>query len=147
LNFLQEKYENEHVVTFKNPSQALQAILRETGPLPNDEERPKKKAGAAAARKSSSNKYDYEKIADALEKLEEDDLLRVIQIINDNKTPDTYIKSDVDGRWPLDYILFSFFFLDLIYPPPDLQFSVVIYFILFSVPPPFFFFFLDPKPS
>ena len=39
-----------------------------------------------------------EKIAEALEKLEEDDLLRVIQLINENKGPDTYIRSDVEGE-------------------------------------------------
>uniref|UniRef100_L2FVR8 Transcription initiation factor subunit n=1 Tax=Colletotrichum fructicola (strain Nara gc5) TaxID=1213859 RepID=L2FVR8_COLFN len=95
LNFAKNRYEAVHTVSFKNPSQALQQILRETGPLPSDDDRLKKKGGAG---KKGSQKYDYEKIAQALEKLEEDDLLRVIQIINDNKTADTYIKSDVDGE-------------------------------------------------
>jgi transcription initiation factor TFIID/TFIIF subunit len=67
-------------------------ILRETGPLPSDE---KKKPGSS---KKPSQKFDYEKIADALEKLEEDDMLRVIQLINDGKTPDMWIKSDVEGK-------------------------------------------------
>ena len=84
-----------HTVTFKNPSQALQERLRETGPLPNDEDRPKKKG---VATKKGTQKYDYEKIAEALEKLEEEDLLRVIQLINENKAPDTYIRSDVEGE-------------------------------------------------
>lgn len=79
-------------MVFKNPSQALQERLRETGSLPDD----KKKA--AGGRKSGVQKYDYEKIAEALEKLEEEDLLRVIQMINENKGPDTYIRSDVDGK-------------------------------------------------
>ena len=92
LNFLESRYEVVHTVTFKNPSQALQERLRETGPLPNDD---KKKAGGG--RKSS--KFDYEKIAEALEKLEEEDLLRVIQLINENKGPETYIRSDVDGEF------------------------------------------------
>ncbi|KAL0931384.1 transcription initiation factor subunit [Colletotrichum truncatum] len=95
LNFAKNRYEADHTVSFKNPSQALQQILRETGPLPSDDDRLKKKGGAG---KKGSQKYDYEKIAQALEKLDEDDLLRVIQIINDNKTADTYIKSDVDGE-------------------------------------------------
>ena len=80
-------------MVFKNPSQALQERLRETGPLPDD----KKKA--SGGRKSGVQKYDYEKIAEALEKLEEEDLLRVIQMINENKGPDTYIRSDVDGKF------------------------------------------------
>ncbi|KFA61967.1 hypothetical protein S40285_07797 [Stachybotrys chlorohalonatus IBT 40285] len=93
LNFLQPKYEATHTVVFKNPSQALQERLRETGPLPTDEDRPKKKG---IATKKSTQKFDYEKIAEALEKLEEEDLLRVIQLINENKGPDTYIRSDME---------------------------------------------------
>jgi hypothetical protein len=90
-----------HSVTFKNPSQALQERLRETGPLPTDEEaaRSKKKnMTAGLGNKKNSQKFDYEKIAEALEKLEEEDLLRVIQMINENKGPDTYIRSDVEGE-------------------------------------------------
>ncbi|KAF4420332.1 Transcription initiation factor TFIID subunit 14 [Colletotrichum fructicola] len=105
LNFAKNRYEAVHTVSFKNPSQALQQILRETGPLPSDDDRLKKKGGAG---KKGSQKYDYEKIAQALEKLEEDDLLRVIQIINDNKTADTYIKSDVDaGEFSIDLYTMS----------------------------------------
>lgn len=97
LNFLELRYESVHNVVFKNPSQALQERLRESGPLPTDEDRPKKKSGLAGGKKSGQ-KYDYEKIAEALEKLEEEDLLRVIQLINENKGPETYIRSDVDGE-------------------------------------------------
>jgi transcription initiation factor TFIID/TFIIF subunit len=100
LNFAETRYEHTHKVVFKNPSQALQERLRETGPLPNDEERPKKKGLAS---KKSSQKFDYEKIAEALQKLEEEDLLRVIQIINENKNSDTYIRSDVEaGEFSID---------------------------------------------
>jgi YEATS family len=98
LHFQSNIYDVTHPVSFKNPSQALQQILRETGPLPTDE---KKKAGGSG--KKPSQKYDLEKIADALENLEEDDLLRIIQIIQDNKTPETYIKSDVDGACSLPW--------------------------------------------
>lgn len=100
LNFLQNKYSAVHDVTFKNPSQALQEKLRETGPLPSDEDRPRKKgvAGAVSGKKGSQ-KFDYEKIADALQNLEEEDLLKVIQLINENKGPDTYIRSDIEGKW------------------------------------------------
>lgn len=98
LNFQKNEYEVVRSVSFKNPSQALQEKLRELGPLPTDDDRPKKKG--IASKKSSSQKYDYEKIADAMEKLEEDDLLKVIQIINDYKNADTYIKSDIEGKLP-----------------------------------------------
>lgn len=99
LNFQDNKYSSVHDVTFKNPSQALQERLRETGPLPNDEDRPRKKglAGAGGGKKGAQ-KFDYEKIAEALQKLEEEDLLKVIQVINENKGPDTYIRSDVEGK-------------------------------------------------
>lgn len=96
LNFQQNKYESVQSVSFKNPSQALQEKLRELGPLPDDDSRPKKKG--VAGKKTSAQKYDFEKIAEALEKLEEDDLLKIIQMINDHKSPDTYIKSDVEGE-------------------------------------------------
>ncbi|GJN82425.1 hypothetical protein PLIIFM63780_005965 [Purpureocillium lilacinum] len=101
LNFQQEHYEAVHTVTFKNPSQALQERLRETGPLPNDEDRPKKKG---LATKKGAQKYDCEKIAEALQKLDdEEDLLRVIQLINENKSAETYIKSDVEaGEFSID---------------------------------------------
>jgi transcription initiation factor TFIID/TFIIF subunit len=98
LNFLKNLYETVHPVTFKNPSQVLQEKLRELGPLPNDDDaRPKKKGTAS---KKSTQKYDYEKIAEAMERLEEEDLLKVIQIIHDYKSADTYIKSDIDGKRP-----------------------------------------------
>lgn len=112
LNFLKERYENEHVVHFKNPSQALQEKLRETGPLPNDEDAKKKKSGLSSGSAGKRQKFDYEKIAEALEKLEEEDLLRVIQLINENKGPDTYIRSDVDGKlfYTLPLTLFACLF-------------------------------------
>ncbi|KAL2760886.1 hypothetical protein ACRALDRAFT_2039429 [Sodiomyces alcalophilus JCM 7366] len=101
LNFQSNHYENEHTVTFKNPSQALQQILRETGPLPSDEDRVKRKG--ASGPKKPNQKYDYEKIADGLGKLKEDDLLHVIQLINDNRTEDMYIKTDVEsGEFSID---------------------------------------------
>lgn len=101
LNFAKNKYEVTHTVTFKNPSRDLQERLRETGPLPTDDDHRPKKKGIAT--KKSAQKYDYEKIAEALEKLEEEDLLRVIQLINENKSVDTYIRSDVEaGEFSID---------------------------------------------
>jgi Transcription initiation factor IIF, auxiliary subunit len=99
LNFAAPQYENIHTVTFKNPSQALQAILRETGPLPSDEERKLKKADGGKKKKA----YDIEKMADALVKLGEDDLLQVIQMIHDNKDDNTYIQNNIDaGEFSVD---------------------------------------------
>ncbi len=37
-----------------------------------------------------------EKLADNLQRVTEDDLLLVVQMIHDNKTPDTWTKNDVE---------------------------------------------------
>ena len=92
LNFAQPTYENIHTVTFKNPSQALQQLLRETGPLPSDEERKKKADGG-----KKKAKFDIEKMADGLVKLSEEDLLQVIQLIHDHKDDSTYVQNNIDG--------------------------------------------------
>lgn len=96
LNFQKNHYEHIRDVTFKNPSQALQNLLRETGPLPSDDDRKRKTDGVSKKAKKS---FDVEKMADALVRLEEDDLLHVIQMIHDHKTDDTYIQNNVDGTY------------------------------------------------
>jgi transcription initiation factor IIF auxiliary subunit len=95
LNFAQPTYEVVHTVPFKNPSQALQNILRETGPLPTDGDR-KRKSGLDGAKKSKP--FDVEKMADGLEKLDEDDLLKIIQLIHDMKDENTFIQNNQDGE-------------------------------------------------
>ena len=42
-------------------------------------------------------KVDMEKLADGLQKLGEEDLLQVVQMVYDNKTQDTYTKNDVES--------------------------------------------------
>lgn len=37
-----------------------------------------------------------DKLAENLQKLSEDDLLTVVQMIHDNKTEETYTKNDID---------------------------------------------------
>lgn len=37
-----------------------------------------------------------EKLADSLQRLGEEDLLTVVQMVHDNKTADTYTKNDVE---------------------------------------------------
>ncbi|KAH6636341.1 yeats family-domain-containing protein [Chaetomium tenue] len=99
LNFAAAQYDNVHVVTFRNPSQALQQILRETGPLPSDEERKIKKADGGKKKKT----FDVEKMADGLIKLGEDDLLQVIQLIHDHKDDSTYVQNNIDaGEFSVD---------------------------------------------
>lgn len=96
LNFAKPVYEAKHVVTFKNPSAALINILRETGPVPGDENGARKKPDTDKKRKRVAGAVDMEKLADGLVKLNEDDLLHVVQMIHDNKTEETYTKNDVD---------------------------------------------------
>ncbi|KAK4218027.1 RanBP1 domain-containing protein [Rhypophila decipiens] len=99
LNFAAPQYEMIHEITFKNPSQALQQLLRETGPLPSDEERKLKKADASKKKKT----FDVEKMADGFVKLTEDDLLQVIQMIHDHKDDGTYIHNNLEaGEFSVD---------------------------------------------
>lgn len=39
-----------------------------------------------------------DKLADGLQKLNEDDLLQVVQMVHDNKAPDSYTKNDVESK-------------------------------------------------
>lgn len=39
-----------------------------------------------------------EKLADGLQRLGEDDLLQVVQMVHDNKTSETYTKNDVESK-------------------------------------------------
>ena len=41
---------------------------------------------------------DMEKLAENMQKMSEDDLLLVVQMIHDNKTADTWTKNDVDRK-------------------------------------------------
>jgi len=100
LNFAAPQYEVEHAIQFKNPSQALQQILRETGPLPSDEERKLKKADGTKKKKFA---VDIDKMADGIVKLGEDDLLQVIQMVHDGKDDTTYIQNNIDaGEFSVD---------------------------------------------
>ena len=99
LNFAKGRYEAKHVVTFKNPSAALINILRESGPVPGDENGAKRK-GEKVPRKKTINSVDMEKLADGLVKLGEDDLLQVVQMIHDNKSDETYTKNDIEREYP-----------------------------------------------
>jgi transcription initiation factor IIF auxiliary subunit len=100
LNFAKPKYEAKHVVTFKNPNPALISILRETGSVPGDENGARKKTDGDKKRKRALGVVDMEKLADGLVKLNEDDLLHVVQMIHDNKSEDTYTKNDIERKFP-----------------------------------------------
>ncbi|KAG0123613.1 yeats family-domain-containing protein [Tuber indicum] len=116
LNFQKNKYESVHPVAFNNPRPNLVKALAASGPVPgadpaapeengvskrdkrkNDgEERTKKKS-------RSERTFDMEKLAEGLQKLQEEHLLQVVQMVHDNKTPETYIKNDVEqGEFHVD---------------------------------------------
>lgn len=107
LNFAQERYENFHSVTFRNPKPELAERLRESGPVGDSNgsgaaAAPSAAGGAAAAAKPAKKKgtraVDMEKLATGMESLGEDDLLHVVQLVHDNKSEDTYTKNDVESE-------------------------------------------------
>ncbi|KAJ5101800.1 hypothetical protein NUU61_004022 [Penicillium alfredii] len=108
LNFAQTRYESKHVIVFKNPKPAFLAALRESGPVPGDENGMKSKRAAggeesAKKKKRTDKNVDMDKLADGLQKLNEDDLLQVVQMVHDNKAPDSYTKNDVElGEFHVD---------------------------------------------
>jgi transcription initiation factor TFIID/TFIIF subunit len=90
---------------FKNPSPAFLKILAESGPVPGvDDKKRKAEAEDMGARKKTVSGWtgkpaDMERLAAAIEQLEENDLLPVVRIIMDNQTPDMYVKSSVEGTY------------------------------------------------
>ncbi|KAI9842165.1 MAG: hypothetical protein M1837_007452 [Sclerophora amabilis] len=107
LNFQKERYEAKHTMVFKNPKPGLMQALKESGPVPGEENGLKKKGkhedDVAKKRKRGGQNVDMEKLADGLQKLQEDDLLQVVQMVHDNKSPETYTKNDVEqGEFHVD---------------------------------------------
>lgn len=104
LNFQKERYEAMHTLTFRNPKPELLAALQELGV--SVENGVRKGGGAAADKQKKARKdknVDMEKLADGLQKLAEDDLLHVVQLVHDNKTAETYTKNDVEnGEFHVD---------------------------------------------
>ncbi|KAF2278658.1 putative Ran-specific GTPase-activating protein 1 [Westerdykella ornata] len=101
LNFQAERYEAKHQVTFKNPKPELLALLAESGPAGENGVRGKGDAGKKKGRRDKN--VDMEKLADGLQRLTEDDLLHVVQLIHENKTADSYTKNDVEnGEFHVD---------------------------------------------
>ena len=51
-------------------------------------------------------KINMDKLADNLQRLQEDDLLQVVQMIHDHKTQESFTKNDVEGKsWAPDLLL------------------------------------------
>lgn len=111
LNFQSAKYEVKHVITFKSPKPILMAALRESGPVPGDtaangaasnkrvseaaaggEQKKKKKGG------ENSKAFDMDKLAEGLQKLNEDDLLQVVQMVHDHKSDESWMRNDIERK-------------------------------------------------
>ncbi|EGE05599.1 transcription initiation factor subunit TAF30 [Trichophyton equinum CBS 127.97] len=95
---------SKHIITFKNPKPPLLAQLRESGPVPGDENGVKKRSQEESKKKKRVDKnVDMDKLADGLQKLGEDDLLQVVQMVHDNKSSDSYTKNDIEqGEFHVD---------------------------------------------
>jgi transcription initiation factor IIF auxiliary subunit len=113
LNFGQERYETKQVITFKNPKPELIAALRSSGTVPGDtagDLANGKKGGRASGiggadveavkkrKKTDLRGIDMDQLAEKLQKLGEDDLLQVVQMVHDNKGEDSWMRNDVDRK-------------------------------------------------
>ncbi|KAG5513701.1 hypothetical protein PMAC_000739 [Pneumocystis sp. 'macacae'] len=109
--------EFEMDITIVNPRPALQRLLAESGPVPDytgdseDKKKDKRKFDGVDKNKKKgkfSKPVDMDRLADGLQKLEEDDLLQVVQMVNENKTPEMYVKNDIEeGEFHLDLYTLS----------------------------------------
>ena len=106
LNFGHPKYELKHVIAFKNPKTPLLAQLRASGSVPGDDASANgiaKKGSTAPGgvkkekkARPDSKGVDMDKLADGLQRLGEDDLLQVVQMVHDNKSEESWTRNDVD---------------------------------------------------
>ncbi|KAI9687797.1 MAG: hypothetical protein M1822_001877 [Bathelium mastoideum] len=103
LNFASERYEAKHTVTFRNPKPELMERLKDSGPVGDENGTRTKAADSAKKRSRKGGNVDMEKLADGLQRLNEDDLLHVVQLVHDNKSPETYTKNDIEnGEFHVD---------------------------------------------
>ncbi len=126
LNFQKQKYESLHVLSVPSTRPALAQMLLESGPVPGLGAGPVAAAGPAAGgadsgligdnlpkrdkrkpdlddkpkkkSKVDSKSVDMDKLAEGLQKLSEDDLLQVVQLVTDHKTNESYVVNNVDGK-------------------------------------------------
>ena len=112
LNFQQAKYEHKHVLIFKNvkPNTPIFERLRGSGAVPGDTGDAAKKSrtsevgGAQKKKKGGNDKsIDMDRLAEGLQKLGEDDLLQVVQMVHDNKSEESWLRNDIEqGEFHVD---------------------------------------------
>lgn len=130
LNFQSEDYTVDHVLSISTARPGLARLLLETGPVPGldtgsvddggagrkkrKSEAPDALSGASTPgtdskkQRSRTKPVDMERLAEGLQRLDEDALLHVVQLIDDHKTADTYVKNDIDeGEFHVDLYTLS----------------------------------------
>lgn len=73
--------------------------------MPGDAANGAPRGGAAAASKKNrkTNNIDMDKLAEGLQRLDEDSLLHVVQLVHEQKSTETYTKNDVEnGEFHVD---------------------------------------------
>jgi len=119
LNFATERYEHKHVLTFKNPKGELAAALRASGPVPGDTggdlvngKKGGRISGIVGAdgegkkrKKTDMRGIDMDLLAEKLQRLGEDDLLQVVQMVHDNKSEDSWMRNDPDRKCTTEHDL------------------------------------------
>ncbi|RPA80688.1 transcription initiation factor TFIID subunit 14 [Ascobolus immersus RN42] len=119
LHFQENRYENDHKIKVPVNGPKMAKALAASGNVPAGAEATDDANGTGRARDKrkaeTDNKVkkrsklletdtpDLEKMADLMQKLNEDDLLHIVQMVHDMKSPDTYYKNDVEqGEFHVD---------------------------------------------
>ncbi|CAA22554.1 TFIID, TFIIF, Ino80, SWI/SNF, and NuA4 complex YEATS family subunit Tfg3 [Schizosaccharomyces pombe] len=106
LHFQQEHYHEDIELNINATRPGLLKALTATGEVPGysdegEEARKDKRKNesevGAGKKKAKAKPVDMDKLAEGLQKLQEDDLLQVVQMVNENKTPDMYVRNDIEG--------------------------------------------------
>lgn len=116
MNFLKESYETDHVIQVPLNKPTLVAELEKSGSVEESSSsstkrktsltgatEPKTKKAKGATVSTIKGNVDLEKLALSLTKLNEDDLVGVVQMISDNNTPDMNVTNNADdGEFIVD---------------------------------------------
>lgn len=99
LNFQSgETYSKPQTVTFKN---AKPGLLKALGKRGTETEGSTGTTGKKAKRQKRV--VDVDRLADGLQTLHEDELLQIVQIVNDGKTDEMYVRNDLEeGEFHID---------------------------------------------
>lgn len=111
LNFLQESYEVDHVIQVPLNKPILTTELAKSGPTEDTASKrkattttePKVKKAKTGSASTVKGNVDLEKLAFGLTKLNEDDLVGVVQMVTDNRTSDMNVTNNVEeGEFIID---------------------------------------------